>query len=64
MGKPRKLVGAAELAAFIRQYGRKAPKSGEPNDRSYDRTLEARIKRMRLEELDMLMRDEDDRRQE
>lgn len=46
---------AADLAVFIRAYGRKAPHRGEPNDRGYDRHLEFRLKRMRPEELDSLL---------
>jgi hypothetical protein len=58
MGERRKKKLAGELAAFLRSYGRKAPRGGEPNDRGYDRELEARVKRMRPEELDALLRDE------
>ncbi len=54
----RKKKLAGDLAAFIRSYRRKAPRGGEPNDRGYDRELEAKLKRMSPEELDSLMRDE------
>lgn len=54
----RKAVSEPELGIFLRQYGRKAPKSGEPNDRGYSRKVEQRIKRMSAEELDELMRGE------
>jgi hypothetical protein len=53
--RQKKLAG--DVAAFLRSYGRKAPRGGEPNDRGYDRELEAKLKRMRPEELDALMRD-------
>lgn len=53
--RSRKLVDEAELFEFLRQYSRKAPKRGEPNDRGYDRRLEERIKRMDPEELDKLL---------
>jgi hypothetical protein len=53
----RKKKLAGDVAAFLRSYGRKAPRGGEPNDRGYDRELEAKLKRMRPEELDALMRD-------
>lgn len=57
MGPRRKKKIAGEMAAFLRQYGRKADHTHDPNDRGYDRELEAKIKRMRPEELDALMRD-------
>ncbi|WFE29855.1 hypothetical protein O7623_12020 [Solwaraspora sp. WMMD791] len=50
-----------ELGSFMRAYGRVAAGNGsDPNDRQYSRKLEAEIKRMRPEELDRLLRDEDD----
>jgi hypothetical protein len=64
---PRKLnrdekraVQAAELAVFVRQYGCKSQKGVEPNDRRYDRGLETAIKRMSPEELDRLMREDEE----
>ena len=51
---------AAEVAKFIEQYARKSQKGGEPNDRRYDRRLEAKIKRLRPEYLDRLLRDDED----
>jgi len=51
---------AGELRVFVRQYARKAQKGVEPNDRRYDRSVEKRIKRMRPEELDRLLRDDPD----
>jgi hypothetical protein len=44
------------LGEFLRQYGRRRQKGGEPNDRGYDRKLEAKVKRMRSEDLDELAR--------
>jgi hypothetical protein len=52
----KKRVREPELSAFIRQYRRKRQKGGEPNDRAYDRKLEAKIKRMRPEDVDKLIR--------
>jgi len=49
-----------EIRLFLQQYGRKAQKGFDPNDRSYDRKIEALIKRMKPEELDDIMRREDD----
>jgi hypothetical protein len=54
----RKKKLAGDLAAFLRSYRRKAPRGGEPNDRGYDRELEAKLKRMSPAELDALLRDE------
>lgn len=51
----RYAVSESELALFLRQYGRKAPHRGEPNDRSYSRDIERRVKRMSPEDLSHLM---------
>jgi hypothetical protein len=59
MGRKKK-IPAAELVRFLRQYRRKKVRNIDPNDRQYDRELEARIKRMSAEELDQLLRDEAD----
>jgi hypothetical protein len=48
------------LGAFLRQYGRKRQKGREPNDRGYDRKLEAKVQRMRPEDLDELLRGENE----
>ena len=55
----RKQKIAAEIGAFKRQYQRKAHAGHDPNDRSYDRKLEAKLKRMRPEDLDELLHGED-----
>lgn len=55
----RKQKMAAEVGAFMRQYQRKAHAGHDPNDRSYDRKLEAKLKRMRPEDLDELLHGED-----
>jgi hypothetical protein len=47
-----------ELGTFLRQYQRKAEAGWDPNDRSYDRAFERRVKGMRPEELDALMHDD------
>jgi hypothetical protein len=54
----RRLVG--ELGRFIRQYGRKAQRGREPNDRRYDRGIERLAKRMDPAELDELLREDVD----
>lgn len=48
----------------MRQYQRKAHKGWDPNDRGYDRKIEDQIKRMPPDELDRLLREEDDDRDE
>jgi hypothetical protein len=48
------------IGAFMRQYERKASHGMDPNDRSYDRKIEQQIKRMPAEELDRLLREDDD----
>ena len=47
-----------EIGAFVRQFGRKKQGGGEPNDRRYDRKIEALISRMDPEELDELLHGE------
>jgi hypothetical protein len=49
----KRLIG--ELGSFLRQYRRKRHPNFDPNDRSYDRELEQKIKRMDPVELDDLM---------
>jgi hypothetical protein len=51
--RERKLSG--EIAAFMRQYRRKSDAPHDPNDRHYDRELEAKIKRMPPEDLDRFL---------
>ncbi len=51
---------AAGLHVFARQYGRKAQKRAEPNDRRYDREIESAIKRMDPATLDRLLRDDEE----
>jgi hypothetical protein len=60
VGKRNKKKLAGDLAAFLRSYGRKAPRRGEPNDRGYNREFETKLKRMRPEEIDALLREEDE----
>jgi len=47
-------------AHYLRQIGRKAQKGQEPNDRGFDRKLDEKLKRMRPEDVDALVRDEDE----
>jgi hypothetical protein len=56
MNEKKKEELRAKLVAFIQQYRRKKRRgSGEPNDRNYDRELERRVKRMKVEDLDELL---------
>ncbi len=50
----------AKIGAFMQQYARKAQRGQEPNDRGYSRAIEAKLKRMRPEELDELLNGEQD----
>lgn len=59
MSKRREKI-RSKIGAFMRQYQRKAEAGWDPNDRGYDRQLEAKLKRMRPEELDALLNDPDD----
>jgi hypothetical protein len=59
MNKGKKKLGA-ELGTFLRQYSRKAHAGHDPNDRSYDRKLEALVKRLKPEEFDALLNGESD----
>jgi len=44
-----------QIGAFIRQYARKHYPNIDPNDRTYDREIEARVRRMDPQELDELL---------
>jgi hypothetical protein len=57
--KRTKSLLAAQLGRFVQQYGRKATKGWAPNDRSYDRKLEEKIKRLSPEDLSELLSGED-----
>jgi hypothetical protein len=50
----------AKIGAFVQQYARKAQRGQEPNDRGYSRAIEAKLKRMKPEELDELLNGEQD----
>ncbi len=56
----RRAVKAAAIRTFADQYGRKAQKGAEPNDRRYDKGAERLIKQMDPEEFDRLLRDDED----
>ncbi len=50
---------AGEVARFVQQYARRSRSGLDANDRGHDRGIEARIKRMRPEELDRLLREDE-----
>lgn len=54
-GKRSKQKLAGELGLFIQQYARKAQKGWDPNDRSYDRKLEQKMKQLKPEKLSELL---------
>ena len=64
---PRKLnrdekraLRASSLALFLKSYERRSQKGVEPNDRQYDRQEEEAIKRLSPDELDALLRDDEE----
>jgi len=56
----KRALRAASVARFVQQYARKSQKGVEPNDRRYDRDLEATIRKLPPEELDRLIREDED----
>jgi hypothetical protein len=56
----RKNKISGELGVFLQQYARKAHAGWDPNDRTYDRELEKKIKAMSAEELGELMAGQDE----
>ena len=53
-------LATARIRRFVDQYGRKAQRGIEPNDRPYDRKLERSVKRMAPDKLDELLRDDEE----
>ncbi len=56
----KRALRAAGLRVFMQQYGRKAQKRTEPNDRRYDWEIERAVKRMDPMTLDRLLRDDEE----
>ena len=54
----KRALKAATINVFVQQYGRKAQRGMEPNDRRYSRDVEKAVKRLKPDELDSLMRDD------
>jgi hypothetical protein len=55
----RRALTVGAVRRFVNQYGRKAQKGIEPNDRTYDRKVEKTVKRMKPQQLDELLRDDE-----
>jgi hypothetical protein len=51
---------AADLNLFVQQYGRKAQKGVEPNDRRYNEGVAKVVKTMRPDDLDRILREDED----
>jgi hypothetical protein len=56
----KRALRATTVQQFMRRYERKAQKGVEPNDRRYDRRIEDAVKRMKPDDLDRLLRDDED----
>ncbi len=56
----KRALKTARLQVFVQQYGRKAQKGIEPNDRRYVREVENVVKRMKPADLDRLLREDED----
>jgi len=56
----KRSLTAADVAIFMKSYGRQRQKRREPNDRQYDREQELALKQMSPEVLDVLLRDDED----
>jgi hypothetical protein len=56
----RRSLRSAEVAVFVTQYGRKAHKGFDPNDRRYNEDVERSVKQMSPLELDDLMREDEE----
>lgn len=48
------------IQLFAKQLGRKAQPGHDPNDRVYDRDIAKKLRRMSAEEIDALLRGEDE----
>ena len=57
--RKRKAKLAGELCRFAQQYARKAHKGWDPNDRSYDRKVEQKMKQLEPDVLSDLLRGDD-----
>jgi hypothetical protein len=53
---------SSELGTFLHEYGRRAQKGQDPNDRIYDRDIEKQLRHIEPEDLDRMMHGEGDNR--
>jgi hypothetical protein len=51
-----------QIGAFLRLYARRAQAGVEPNDRRYDRAIERYLRKLKPEDLDVLLNGEEDER--
>jgi hypothetical protein len=56
----KRALQAADARLFVQQYGRKAQKGVEPNDRRFDEDYAKAVRRMKPERLDQLLRDDEE----
>lgn len=58
----KRALRAADIRRFVQQYGRPTRPGGglNLNDRDYDREIEQMVRRMSPEELDRLMREDEE----
>ena len=57
--RKKRRVTEADLGLFLQKYRRKAHRGHDPNDRTYDHNVEKKIKRMKAEDVDRLIRGDD-----
>ena len=58
----KRALKAADVRQFVQEYGRQSRARGgfDPNDRGYDREIEQKLRGMSPEELDRLMREDEE----
>jgi len=56
----RRARQSGSLAQFVRQYGRKSQRGIEPNDRHYSDETQKKVRRMKPELLDALLREDEE----
>ena len=54
--RKKRRVSEADLGLFLKQYGRKAHRGHDPNDRKYSKNVAKKIKRTKAEDVDRLIR--------
>ena len=55
----KRALRVADIKQFVREYGRRAQRGIEPNDRRCDREIEKVVRRMSPEELDRFLREDE-----